>query len=56
MHEYAHCGVLSFNKPRSTVYYVPGTMLAEKSLPQDIQRQLGIQISIHRIITCWDKC
>lgn len=29
MHEYAHWGVLSFNKPLLSVYYVPGTMLAQ---------------------------
>ena len=28
MHEYARCGVLSFNKPLLSVYYVPGAMLA----------------------------
>lgn len=32
MHGYARCGVLSFNKPLLSAYYVPGTLLAE-SLP-----------------------
>lgn len=29
MHRYAHCGVLSFNKPLLSAYYVPGTTLAQ---------------------------
>lgn len=57
MLEYVHQGVLSVNKALLSVYYVPGSWLAQRrQAPRDMHDQMKIQINICGTERHWGGC